>query len=222
VGGEVGSSQSWNRYVYVLNNPVKLIDPFGTAHLDPNSTEDQIRWIGDRSDEVVVTAEDPEMTVSERRSTALRVAGGGATTEEVPWDAAVQNASITAGGSVPLGAVKKVGKTAVPIPARLTGSVSLTMEGINVNLAVSPGASTPSGYIIATETMTFGKATGDPSGSIDYQGGAGLFGGGEVATDLRSYVSVTGKFGLGFGHSGGLGKDLSFPILDDLTVVSFK
>ncbi len=29
VGGSVGSSQSWNRYAYVLNRPVKLVDPTG-------------------------------------------------------------------------------------------------------------------------------------------------------------------------------------------------
>jgi len=29
VGGSVGSSQSWNRYAYVENNPVKLVDPDG-------------------------------------------------------------------------------------------------------------------------------------------------------------------------------------------------
>ena len=29
VGGTVGSSQSWNRYSYVINNPVKLLDPDG-------------------------------------------------------------------------------------------------------------------------------------------------------------------------------------------------
>jgi uncharacterized protein RhaS with RHS repeats len=29
VGGKVGSSQSWNRYSYVRNNPVAFIDPNG-------------------------------------------------------------------------------------------------------------------------------------------------------------------------------------------------
>ena len=29
VGGEVGSSQSWNRYTYVLNNPIGTVDPDG-------------------------------------------------------------------------------------------------------------------------------------------------------------------------------------------------
>jgi hypothetical protein len=31
VGGSVGSSQSWNRYSYVLNNPLKLVDPDGNS-----------------------------------------------------------------------------------------------------------------------------------------------------------------------------------------------
>jgi uncharacterized protein RhaS with RHS repeats len=31
VGGTVGSSQSWNRYSYVLNNPVGMVDPSGQS-----------------------------------------------------------------------------------------------------------------------------------------------------------------------------------------------
>jgi RHS repeat-associated protein len=33
VGGRPGSSQSWNRYTYVLNNPLRWIDPFGKQHV---------------------------------------------------------------------------------------------------------------------------------------------------------------------------------------------
>jgi len=29
VGGSVGSSQSWNRYSYVENNPIVMVDPRG-------------------------------------------------------------------------------------------------------------------------------------------------------------------------------------------------
>lgn len=36
VGGEVGSSQSWNRYSYVLNNPLVMVDPFGERWFDIN------------------------------------------------------------------------------------------------------------------------------------------------------------------------------------------
>jgi RHS repeat-associated protein len=34
VGGEVGSSQSWNRYGYVENNPLRLVDPNGLDVVD--------------------------------------------------------------------------------------------------------------------------------------------------------------------------------------------
>jgi hypothetical protein len=152
----------------------------------------------------------------------LRVAGGGATVEEVPWDPVVKNASITAGGSIPIGTMKLPGKAPVPLPARVTGSVSFSLAGLNLNLAMSPGPSTASGYLVLTEAIVFGENSGNPSGSIDYQGGAGLFGGGEVATDLSNYVSITGKFGIGVGHSGGLGKDLSLPIIEDYSLISFE
>jgi RHS repeat-associated protein len=34
VGGRIGSSQSWNRYAYVRNNPVNLVDPLGEEELE--------------------------------------------------------------------------------------------------------------------------------------------------------------------------------------------
>jgi len=34
VGGTVGSSQSWNRYSYVLNSPVALVDPDGNSPVE--------------------------------------------------------------------------------------------------------------------------------------------------------------------------------------------
>jgi RHS repeat-associated protein len=37
--GRTSMPQSWNRYSYVLNNPLKLIDPTGLADDDPNEQE---------------------------------------------------------------------------------------------------------------------------------------------------------------------------------------
>ncbi|HEX7771533.1 MAG TPA: RHS repeat-associated core domain-containing protein [Pyrinomonadaceae bacterium] len=37
--GRVATPQSWNRYAYVLNNPLRLIDPDGLMDTDPNEEE---------------------------------------------------------------------------------------------------------------------------------------------------------------------------------------
>jgi len=44
VGGEVGSSQSWNRYSYVRNNPSNLLDPTGEAVF---ATGEELKEVGD-------------------------------------------------------------------------------------------------------------------------------------------------------------------------------
>lgn len=57
--GDVGSSQSWNRYSYVLGNPTNWVDPWGLA---------TCRVEGDRitcEDTVTVTASDPAAEAAE-------------------------------------------------------------------------------------------------------------------------------------------------------------
>ena len=44
VGGEVGSSQSWNRYSYVLNNPVTFVDPTGMQEDVEEEVADEGFW----------------------------------------------------------------------------------------------------------------------------------------------------------------------------------
>ena len=47
VGGDVGNSQSWNRYAYGLNNPLKYLDPDGRANLMALSDQNATRHTSD-------------------------------------------------------------------------------------------------------------------------------------------------------------------------------
>ena len=39
--GETTDPQTWNRYAYSLNNPLKFVDPFGLYVFDKSVTEEQ-------------------------------------------------------------------------------------------------------------------------------------------------------------------------------------
>ena len=67
VGGKVGSSQSWNRYSYVVNNPIGMIDPNGedtlafTAGVEvsiPGPIKAGIQWLNSKFDSPII---DPEI-----------------------------------------------------------------------------------------------------------------------------------------------------------------
>ena len=48
VGGSVGSSQSWNRYAYVLNSPLNFVDPYGeTVSFSGYSSEELEKVVAD-------------------------------------------------------------------------------------------------------------------------------------------------------------------------------
>jgi RHS repeat-associated protein len=57
VPGSIGSSQSWNRYGYVHNNPVNLTDPLGLK-AQPCGEKYGLPCFAE-DDEIVVTAKDP-------------------------------------------------------------------------------------------------------------------------------------------------------------------
>jgi RHS repeat-associated protein len=67
-GATLGSPQSWNAYSYVLNNPLKYLDPFGLACIYTNSTGDKVDRIApsdcdDPNDEGFFVNNDPDHPV---------------------------------------------------------------------------------------------------------------------------------------------------------------
>lgn len=88
VGGEVGSSQSWNRYSYVRNNPIKLVDPDGRKEDDDKQQptladlEDSIRAVlqGFFGNQVMLIANpDPR-----KRGPYMRVSSSGKVSDPIP------------------------------------------------------------------------------------------------------------------------------------------
>jgi RHS repeat-associated protein len=66
VSGEVGSSQSWNRYAYVRGNPVNMMDPWGLSEGDALGLRDMPVNLANAGPinagfggEITVTAKDP-------------------------------------------------------------------------------------------------------------------------------------------------------------------
>jgi uncharacterized protein RhaS with RHS repeats len=95
VGGEVGSSQSWNRYSYVLNNPLGFVDPNGEAHFkilvgDPGLGDHNVGPNFERA--------------AETRKQELEVAGHTADVDRVST-VSDMNASITSGNTIDSGVV---------------------------------------------------------------------------------------------------------------------
>jgi len=214
VGGKVGLSQSWNRYSYVMNNPVNSLDPLGKAHLDPNATSGEIRWIGDKKDEVVVSADDPAPTADEIRKTMLRIAGGGATDAEIPPDPLLENGSLEFSVAFPIPLPLPLDPSVdLPTVVDITGSV--TTRGLDVDMSVAPGVSTPfSATALVTENIILaGEPSGQPSFSLDFRGGTGEVGAGAAVSSDTGSVQLKLMAGLGVGGRVKAGAGASFPLL---------
>ncbi len=66
VGGNVGSSQSWNRYSYVWGNPVNLIDPYGELQVKLGQHTDE--EIDERTKEIKAKLKEEGLSKEERKA----------------------------------------------------------------------------------------------------------------------------------------------------------
>lgn len=101
LGGGIKNPQSLNRYVYVLNNPLRLVDPSGLKEKDPwnRLTRDQQNAIEGKLDRQQVKTKNGTRTETAQEAFNRLVSAGGATKEQVAERVAtVQNFIGAAGG----------------------------------------------------------------------------------------------------------------------------
>jgi len=205
VGGTVGISQSWNRYGYVLNNPLNLVDPFGLEAIDDCTAD------GVCTGSITVTADDPEPTVSEIRSTMLRIAGAGAEPGELPPDPILENGAIEAAATFPF-VVPALLVDGPNVPMTANFQLSFDTNGLTFTFEVAPGGGSPTFTLLASETVVFGEKTDLGSVGFDVRGGDTVGFGLSSSTDFQNFVSVSGKAGFGLGGaihaSGSLSKQV--------------
>lgn len=67
--GRVAKPQSWNRYAYVFNNPLNLVDPHGLAENDPDSQKD------DSSQQVEPVVVNPDVIAFAQREVVFALLG---------------------------------------------------------------------------------------------------------------------------------------------------
>lgn len=71
--------QSWNRYAYVLNNPIRLIDPNGLEEVDPVQAEEEEQQ-KQQQEQKKETQGRPTTTIDQAMFVGQFPKGGGATT----------------------------------------------------------------------------------------------------------------------------------------------
>jgi RHS repeat-associated protein len=125
VGGKVGSSQSWNRYAYVQNNPLKYTDPDGEwAHIAIGAVVGAALNAGAKA--IQNSAEGRPVTEGLGKAALVGAAGGAVTAATFGMGAAL----LTGGGAA--GAIATLSSTA-SIPT-LTATGGLIVGGTSAGL----------------------------------------------------------------------------------------
>ena len=174
VGGEVGSSQSWNRYSYVLNNPVRLIDPSG-AMVDEGGADK--RMVVPATVPDYATLPDPEMAelvdqlaadagvviVAALSAAAIPISSTAAATADVAakFEAAVKLGAVVAGSTSLVGTAFSGGDAHESFRAGLFGFSGSALTGgfMRIRAAWKAAAVHGTGSSILTTLLTTGQFT---------------------------------------------------------------